>query len=317
MVTAYMQGAAAGRAMLGERLSVIALAVRLRLAGVFAAPRRRASRQAAHALGWMILLYQALAATASVGFTVMLIIESTVDPALRTLHPRPIIVEIFTWSELLPVLWVASFVCVVLGRVGAGRLLAVLAFASHVGVTSAIYAMVGSWPGFTSDEAIRWVWAVASVGAAMLVPAPDRRVRRRWIGGYLAGGLVLLASGVQYFAPRLPLLARFTSFEQLSQLALLAAMAVALAVAASRPSPAWLLALATFGGGIGAVHLIRRNAPMPAMDGEPVPTAMSRFFAVSTSFDLVLLAFAAVCAVVGLAALRRLPSPPHETGARS
>ncbi len=312
MVGAYLERARAGRPSPGELLSVLALAVRLRLTGTYASARGRAWRQAAHMLALMILLYQALAATVSVASTVALAIESTVDEA-------PVSLGFFVWSDLLTLFWVATFGALVLGRVVAAWVLAALAFASHVGVTVATYVIVtglgSSGPGLGPADAIRWGWAVLSVAAALTASAPALSARRRWLGAYLAGGLILLAASPRIVVPRYPLWTHYANLESLTQVALVVAMAVALATTAWRRSPQWLLALAAFGGGLGAVHLVRRPAPVSAIEGEPVAAWTGTFFTVSTSLDLAVLSFAVVCAVIGLAALRRLPRPPLDEGA--
>lgn len=86
MVSAFMEGAYSSdphadgvtsvRPSLAERFSVVALAVRVRLNGSHATPRGLVWYHMLYGLALMVLLYQALAATISVAFTVRTIVQS-------------------------------------------------------------------------------------------------------------------------------------------------------------------------------------------------------------------------------------------------
>lgn len=150
MVSAFMEGAYSSdphadgvtsvRPSLAERFSVVALAVRVRLNGSHATPRGLVWYHMLYGLALMVLLYQALAATISVAFTVRTIVKATADG--QGIDQGPVMLHFFIWSDFLSLLWVAAFGCFVLGRLVATRVLVVLALAATIGVTVTTYAMV-------------------------------------------------------------------------------------------------------------------------------------------------------------------------------
>jgi hypothetical protein len=323
MVGAFMAGAHAsdshaddvmsGRPALAERLSVVALAVRVRLNGSYATPRGLVWYHVVHGLALMILLYQAFAATISVAFGVRDVVESTVDGRGAELQ-RPLILEFFSWSEVFSLLWVAAFCCFVLGRLMAARVLVVLALASTIGVTVTTHIIVSSagvaGVPFGPADLSRWGWLAVSVATVFACPPDARASQRFWFGAYLVGSLALVLIALQGFTPYGPWV-RLVNLTNATSAALIIAMAVALlgVLSGRHQSPCWLLTLAAFAGGVGGIRL------MTTLAREPWPMGAPPYAGVATSLDAILVSLAVACAVVGLFALRRLPGASLSSGA--
>jgi hypothetical protein len=323
MVGAFMAGAYAsnphaddvmsGRPALAERLSVVALVVRVRLSGSYASPRGLEWYHVVHGLALMALLYQALAATISVAFGIGLVVESAVD-GWGTGVSRPLILEFLPWSQVVSPLWVAAFCCFVMGRLTAARVLVVLALASTIGVTVTTHIMVSSAGAvgvpFGPADLSRWGWLAVSMVTVFVCPPDARASRRFWFGAYLVGSLALVPIALQAFRPYGPWV-RLVSLANATSTALIIAMAVALlgVVSGRHQSPRWLLALATFAGGVGGVRL------MTTLAREPWPMGAPPYAGVATSLDAILVSLGVACAVVGMYALRRLPGASLSSGA--
>lgn len=321
MVSAFMEGVyssdphadavRSGRPSLAERLSVVALAVRVRLNGSYATPRGLVWHHMLYGLALMVLLYQALAATISVAFTVRTIIEVTADG--QSIDQRPVIVQFFIWSDFLSLLWVAAFGCFVLGRLVATRVLVVLALAAMIGVTATTYVLVGTPAAagipFGVGDISRWGWLAVSVASVFLSPPHARASRRFWLGSYLVGALTLVPITQLPYTPSWQWVG-IVSLTNAATAALIIAMAVALLKArpGRRRSPGWLLALAAFASSVGGVRLVMALARDPWPLGVPQPAF------VATTLDVISISLAVPCAVVGLFALRRLPGVSQPLG---
>ena len=315
MVSAFMEIAQASdprgnrvmprRPPLSERLSVIALAIRVRLNGSHATSRGLVWYHVVHGLALIALLYQSIAATVLVASTV----RAVSDYALRGAGSwQAMLPQFFIWSPLFSLIWVAAFSCLVVRRVAATRVLAVLALVATIGVTLGTFFVVwqagAGTPVFGFSDLSRWGWLAICV-AAVFVAAPDARASRWfWFSAYAVGSATLVTVTVLVSTPSaLPAVLRLANLATVTSAALIVAMVVALIaeVTGRRPSPRWLLALAVFAGGFSGVRL------MMALVRDPWPYGARPFEGVLTSIDMISASLAFVCAVVGLLALRRLP----------
>ncbi len=272
MVGAFMEGEhaspvgdASGR-LLAERLSVAALAARLRLDGSHATPRGVIWYQAWHGFALMILLYQALAATLLVAIRV---------PAIAVAWP----LGLADFGFLVPypassLLWVAAFACFVMGRLVASRVLVALAAVSTVVITVTMSSVVASGggyvPPFNAADISRWGWLAVSVIVVFLCPRIATASRPLWFGAYLLGSLVLVPVALNAFAS-FGLVQRYADLTDAVSAITMVAMAVALlpAILGRRPAVRWLLALAVFGGGVAAVRLMTGAAAVRPAHPEP------------------------------------------------
>jgi hypothetical protein len=183
--------------------------------------------------------------------------------------------------------------------------LVLLALAAVIGVTVNFYAMFGfvqdaGFHGFT-----RWGWLLVSV-AVVFVSAPNARASRRlWFGAYVVGVLIL----VPVTLPQVALSWQWTRVVDLTTAAtaalILGMAGLFLRSRSGRPVAAgWLFALAAFAGVFGGLHLLTALATeRSTLSGPP------RYATVGTTLDAISVGLAAVCALVGLVARRRLPSP--------
>ncbi len=303
-------GTGSSRPSLAERLSVAALAIRVRLDGSHATPRGLVWYQVVHGVALMVLLYQAVAATVSVAYGVGLVLESTVDGSWAAELQPPPILDFFVWSRVFGLLWVAAFGCFVFGRVAAARVLVVLAALSAVAVTVTTYILVtsqgASWAPFSPGDLSRWGWLAVSVAIVFVYRQHAHTSRRFWIGAYLVGSLILDLETLQPFAPLITPYwewLRLADLTNVASAATVIAMAVALVTVVSgrNRSPHWLLALAAFAGGIGGVRL------MTSVARDMRPLGWAGYPVVPAVLDTALIALALACGVVGLLAVRRMP----------
>jgi hypothetical protein len=324
MVGAYMEGAsqdrggATSRRFRGERLSVVALAVRLRLAGSYPSPRGLAWRGAARGFALVALLYLGLSAVVAVTGQVAPLVRSQVWFSGAT--PQARYEEYFVYfSPAFGLLWAAAFCCLVLGRATATRTLALLALAAQAGLTIAEYSILtaaggnelGPYLPFDSlpllgdrgglHQYATWAWLVA-ITAATLVAASAGPARPRWAwlgGAALLTAVLLLAPGREIvWIPAWPNL--YVDISTVLHLGLPVAMLLALAIGCN---PRWLLPLslfsAVFAGRLVVGYLQYVATPKDPRDIGP----MSNW----QKFDVGLLALAVVCATVGLIRLWQLP----------
>lgn len=306
MVTTFLQSSDQGRPRLVERLSVVGLAVRLRLNGSHATPRWAPLYRAGHAMALLVLLYQAVAATASTAFGIALVQQS-----LAVDYLAPWYQSVLLWSRFVGVLWVAAFGCFVLGRFVAARLVALLAVGAAVGLSVAIVVMDGPNPEpVGTGDVSRWGWLVVSAVVVFVTPPDAKASRRLWFGAYLAGSAVVVLADRRAFVPPDAghwQWARFGDLSNLSAVALVVALSIALVRAwANRGgSPHWLLALAIVAGGLGGMRLVRELArPIPPFGGA------AAYPWVSPTLDGTLVGLAALALVAGLLAWRRVPLAP-------
>src|SRR5262245_55491279 len=106
MVSAFMESTAGGhgvrRPSLGARLSVVALAVRLRLTGSHALQRTPAWSGTIHTFALLVLLYQALAATVGVTRIASAVLSSPV------VYPADLLSHLVAWGRPAVMLaWIA------------------------------------------------------------------------------------------------------------------------------------------------------------------------------------------------------------------
>ena len=319
MVDAYMERAShdGGDARSGrsraEHLSVLGLAVRLRLSGAHLSPRGLAWRGAAHGFVLIALLYLAVNG--------ILTVTSLVERSLSDTGFAPATTQdaVLYWADALPaLLWVAAFVAVVGGRAAATRVLVTLAFIAWVTLTIVNVQRTATTLGVTTPELGDWVlgkvigsavlsaivFAIVTI-AALIVPdggvSRTSRARSFWLGGATLLALVLIP--VATMADTLP--ARVTAYVSLAgalHLGLLIAMVTALAV---RRQPRALLALAFFAvlfAGRGLLDYVQY-----ILDGRAVGQVYFSPLSYMQRFDVGLIVLAVICAIVGLIGLRRLP----------
>lgn len=319
MVDAYMERASqhggnvhSGRSR-AEYLSVLGLAVRLRLSGAHFSPRGLAWRGAVHGFVLLALLYLAVSGSVTVTSLVARALPDTVFAPATTLD------AVLYWADALPaLLWVAAFVAVVLGRAAATRVLVTLALITWITLTVVNVQRTATILGVTTPELDGWVLGKV-IGSAVLsavvlaivtmasLIAPDggmsrtSRARSFWLGG--ATLLALLLTSVTTMADTVP--AWVTAYVSLSgalHLGLLIAVVTALAV---HREPRVLLALAFFAvvfAGRGLLDYVQY-----IVDGRAVGQVYFSPLSYMQRFDVGLIVLAVVCAVVGLIGLRRLP----------
>lgn len=291
MVSAYMQssnGGASGRPSFGERLSVMALAVRLWLAGSHASPRGHAWYQAVYAFALMVLLQQALWMTIRVAQFVGGI---RFRPMEYRFDATEWVIEGLGVAQAL--LWIVVFGCAVMAWVVAARISALLAF----GIMLTVYISVnrGLYPG----DLLWMAWPALYVAAAFAIPWRARPSRRLWISVYVGASIVLAPAAAlsrsRWDGPWL----RIVDLSLAWRLGLLVGMIVVLATPALRRSAGWLIALAVFG--IGTLpSLLGLYLPVPIYGhagGGPLGRGL----------DVILIGLGVACAILGVRALRRLP----------
>jgi hypothetical protein len=294
MVTAFLQGAEASGAdqpTLAERLSVGALALKLRLNGSHAGPRWAPLYRVGHGVALIVLLYQAVAATAQAGFGVGLLMTNGVPGWYQS----P-----FIWSKFSGLLWVPAFALFVLRRFTAARVLAMLAVTAEIALTAVIVGIGQAGPGpFGLGDASRWGWLAVSA-VAVLIASPDAKASPRlWFGAYLVGCLSTSLVWLPAFIPRVYTYSRWIHGERgITTAALSIAMAASFVrLWPTRRSPHWLLALALVGGGISGMRLARSlDQTTPPFD-QKLPVDM---------LDVTLVGTAAAGLIVGLVAWHRM-----------
>jgi hypothetical protein len=301
-LTALMQTSGASRRpSLAQRLSVVTLALRVRLQGTHASPRGQIWYQAVHGIALMVLLYQSVAITAlvkqRVGFEVVM--------GGTGLLQAPDF-DYLVWYPVFGLLWIAAFACYVLGRVSTARVLAVLALVTTAGSYAVLDIIVfrdtGQALASPPSDLSRWSWLVVST-AVVFVNAHDVRPSRLfWIGAYAIGSVALILAPYGKQVGRVDL-------SNLTTAALVVAMFVALgrSVLGRGPSPSrWLLALAAFAGGIGGVRLALAAVRWQPVDPFGNLRDTDRLVQAMLG-DVTLVGLALACALVGVLALRRAP----------
>jgi hypothetical protein len=295
MVTSFLQSVEDTRSQrltLGERLSVVRLALRLRLNGSHATPRWALWYHVAYGMGLLVLLYQAVAATATAGYTVAFIAMNEHEggpwyaPALLL--------------RFVGLLWVPAFACLVLRRAVAARILATTAALAVIGTTVAVILEYAPLP-FPSDlgNLSRLGWLLVSTAAAFVVPSGAKASPWLWFGAYLIGSAVFCwfllremwpVSGSSSWVG----LGNLTT---MSSLALIAALAVAFV--RGRAARQWLIALGLVAGGLGGVRSARSSGQLVPPFADPARMSLA------TLVDLALVGLALLALAVGLVGWRR------------
>jgi len=301
MVSAYLDTVAESpRRSAGEWLSVAWLALRLRLNGSHAAPRARLWYHAVLGIAMLTTLYESLNAT--LGFANLVGGTIYVDTDVR--WPN----HIAYWWQALSLVWVATFVCLVLGRLVATRVLVLVALAHEFGLTSLIVAhtLSPSWWGLPPSEHgnIHQAWLYLTAATVFLIPK-DFRLPRGWLAAYVVPAAVIVpvavasaveSAGPDYQPPPLWMQQlQMLNVGTLLHVGMIVGMVVAL-IRARR----WLLPLAVFGGGVAAVQLL----------GNPYGVdflyqARQQGIPLWTWVTIVQLVLAVVCAAAGFVAVRR------------
>lgn len=306
MVSAFLQSAdGASRPSFGERLSVAALAVRLRFTGSHASPRSLVWYRTVGIVALLALLFQALGATARLARA------GTGLALLPDEYPQGILGLLLVWVPLADgLIWIAAFLCLALGRPAEARPLTLLAASVAVGIATAI---VTFWPGYLDMAGVPavahvavWGWLALTVVAVVAVPRVAVGQRQAaWSIGYLASALAVVALTVLTMLGHLAALGGvFLIYTLAAHGGLLVGMvALLLGAAIGRPNPAGLLALSLFGSFDVLAHLLDPlDSGGAAIAAFHVPLPAGR-----VEVEALLGALALVCAVVGLLALRRLP----------
>jgi hypothetical protein len=299
MVSAYLDGVGdSRRRSAGEWFAVAWLALRLRLNGSHASPRARLWYQMVLGIALLTTLYEGLSATLVsadiAGWT------SKVGMSQVSWQN-----QVAAWWEAGGLLWVATFVCMVFGRLVAARVLVLVALAYEFGPLARLvnFAIRPSWwsgrilPYEASH--MHQAWLILSAVAVFLVPK-DFRPSRGWLAAYLVPAAVIVpiavaaapgAGGIS--APHWVQVLQLVNVGSLLHVGLIVGMIVALARARR-----WLFALAIFSGAVAAVQLVGYTY------GTGYPMGESQA-GVWTGVNVVQLMLAVVCAVVGFIALRR------------
>jgi len=268
MVSTFLASAANGeesrngRPSVGERMSVVALAIRLRLGATRPVTDVRLRHRVLYCIALMALLLLALGGTTEiVGIIHRAVLYAQGELVFRGSDASFVATMIV--SALLSLLWVVAFWGFVLGRYAIPRLAMLV-------TAAAMLAMVLIYIPEYADSALGALSVIVAllvvamfallVIAAFQVPA-DARVPRPWLwlGGYVIGSLVFVSNQVfQYvsadrrppsatgFDPWLSYLSPTTA----ASVALLVGMVAALASAAGRGRADWLFALALVAGGL-------------------------------------------------------------------
>jgi hypothetical protein len=294
MVGAYLDSAAdSRRRSVGEWFAIVWLALRLRLSGSHASPRVQLWHQTAFGIAIFATLYQSLAATVwfaeLVGWGIKLGFHDT--------SPLSQLTDWWDVGGLL--LWVPTFVCLVLGRLVAARVLVLVALAHEFGITARIAAAIHpSWRPIVPNDPdpthlLYLTWLFVPAVAVFLVPRGFRPFRG-WLAAYLVPAAVMAwitvasvpdRSDIPEPTPRWLHVLQFVNVESFLHAGLIVGMIVAL-VRARR----WLLPLAVFSGGFAAAQLLSGGWAIDTQEGGSAGWA---------EVNVVQLVLAVACAVVG------------------
>jgi hypothetical protein len=300
MVSAYLDSVAESpRRSAGEWLSVAWLALRLRLNGSHAKPRTAFWRQLALGVAVLTTLYESLHATVSFAYLAWSWMKFGLSASWQN--------QIAAWWDTLSLVWVATFVCLILGRRVAARALVLIALAYELGLLALIvrYTINPSWwhwPGMLLEYSnIYQAWLGLTAVAVFLVPM-DFRPPRAWLAAYLvpatAVAPIVTASVTGPEPPAWPQWLRLLQFVNVGTL-LHVGIVVGMLVALTR-ARRWLFPLAVFGGGVATVQLLGHNYGSDFLYGlRQQGTALWAWVNVGQ------LALAVACAIVGFVAVLR------------
>jgi hypothetical protein len=181
-----------------ERLSVVSLAVRLRLNGSHARPRWALWYHVAYGIALLVLLYQSVAATATAGYTTAYFLE--VRPGNVGTWYAPLLL-----SRYVGLLWVPAFACLVLRRVTAARILATMTVLASLAVALTIDPGNGAAPPpFGLGDASRWGWLAVSAAIVFVTPTDATSSPRLWFAAWVIGSTTVLAYQLRPLWVRLP-----------------------------------------------------------------------------------------------------------------
>jgi hypothetical protein len=265
----------------GERLAVAWLALRLRLSGSHATPRAGFWYQLVLGIATLTTLYQGLGATIDVSTWAQL-----ADPA-KLGWPD----DLIAWWLVAGLAWAATFGCLVLGRLGAARVLILVAVAHDIApIWLDIHYSTGPTAsiGFPPPSAAGWAWLTLALLAVFLAPT-GLRLSRWWLAGYVIPALVIV---ITVAPPSGETPAWFEVLEVSLGMVLRFGTIIGMIVALVR-APRWLFPLAVVGAGMAAAELYAFRHVREMLLWE--------------SIDVIQLALAVACSAVGVVALRRLP----------
>lgn len=292
-----------GRPSLGEIGSVVALAVRLRVAGADGSPRSHALGRAVGLAALIVTLVNAVGATASILISLWLTSRHhAVDPALNTNDGLW-----HTAWNLAGYAWLPAYFALLFGYRRAAQAVALLAIAPFA-VTVAIAEAIGDDP----VRLLPWALVLLDILAVAAMPTLDQNhsgVRRRaWLLalpiGILAVPLPLVAVQVSVEPARVVELARILDMSGLfCLLVTVAALGYLAGCLFGRRAPAlpWSAALALLAGAALAMRL----ATLPDDLAQFQPTTIVTMALVEAAATLIA---GAPLAVSALRSLRELPA---------
>lgn len=266
------------RLTLGERLSVVSLAVRLRLSGSHVSPSWALWYRVVYGMALVVLLYQSVAATAKAIYRFAYYHELSLDPG-PWYAPLLLI-------DFVGLLWVPAFALLVLRRIVAAQVFAFTAALASVGVTVAISLMYSNAtePAFGLGDVSRWGWLAVSAAVVFVIPADAKASPWLWSGAYLLGSAVVTAYYLRTLGSPLyeawPWL-KLGDITTIGMFGLIAALTVGIARAAigRSASPHWLLACGLVSLGIGGIKLARwSNQVLPPFE-TPAPATPVTYIA--------------------------------------
>jgi hypothetical protein len=306
MVSAYLDSVAdSPRRSAAERLAVAWLALRLRLNGSHATPRAELWYQAVLGIAILTTIYEGLNATFIFAYQVGFIATVGIDATWPN--------HVAYWLDSVSLVWVATFVCLVIGRLRAARVLVLVALAHEFGLTSLIVAHTirPNWglPAFEASN-MHQAWLLLTAVSVFLIPRTFRP-SRGWLAAYIVAAVVTIPIAVATAADiggrsSTPYNDQAVPPQWLQQLQLLnvstflrVGMILFMIVALVRARQ-WLLPLAAFGGGVAAVQLLGYH-----YGSDFLYDMRQRGSDLWTWVNVLQLLLAVACAVAGFVALRR------------
>jgi hypothetical protein len=225
--------------------------------------------------------------------------------------------QVTEWWDASGLLWVATFVCLVLGRLVAARVLVLVALAYEFGFVARLanFAIRPSWWSnrvLPSDQGhMHQAWFVLTAVAVFVVPT-NFRPSRGWLAAYLVPAAVIVPITVASAPGPLPtplpgeLPQPVQPAHWLTQLQLLnvgsllhVGLLVGMIVALAR-ARRWLFPLAVFSGAVAAVQLVGYD-----YGADDYYVIQESHAGAWTWVNVVQLMLAVVCAVVGFITVRR------------
>ncbi|MGC5029575.1 hypothetical protein [Micromonospora sp. DT229] len=303
--TAYL--ADYGRPSLSEAASIVALAVRLRLAE--ASPRSYAWGQAVRLATLMAMLTHAVMVTASVAVALWYSGKLTGLPAPPSdlALSAPSSIWNTTWN-LAGYAWLPAYLALVLGYRRVAQAVALFAVVPPA-ITTAVAQVAGEVPLSVSPWAMRLVDVLLLLAMAAFRHDGPPVSRRPWLLA-LPTGIILVALplfAVQAFAPALRLL----DWPGLWCVAVTVAMLVHLTVRVTRQRAGtlpWSLAFTL----LAATALALRTVTLPDYQGQAQRTTLTTIASVEI---VAVLTVGVPLAVLAIRALRQVPSTPGQVSA--